>query len=103
MKDVIIVGDRLVELTVERKHITKFMYSRSKYGGVNYGLVQENLTPEWSCQACGEKQIAELPPFMFEFLPREFARICSICHHTRLKENITSFEDLLGLVRHPHF
>lgn len=95
----IIVGDREVELGVDKKLITGFMYGRSKYGGVNMGLVQENLTPEWYCQGCREKQTDDLPPYMFEFSPREFIRICSICHFTRLKENLLTLSDLLERVR----
>lgn len=97
--DQIIVGNTVKTLSVSRKLITKAMYGWSKYGGVNYGLVQKNLEPIWSCQACGERQTEDLPPYMFEFAPREFVRICSKCHFKRLKENIDAFEDLITLVR----
>ena len=102
MNSTIIVGDRHVKLTVERKLITNKMYGWSKYGGVNLGLVQENLTPEWSCQACGGVQTDDLPPYMFEFLPREFIRICSPCQYIRQKDQINTFDGLLGAVRRSH-
>lgn len=71
-----------------RKALNKAKYGWSKWGGANYGLVQKNLTNEWSCQACGQTQPDELTPYMFEFVEREYVRICSKCHHIRIKFDI---------------
>ena len=84
--------------------ITTFSYGWTKWGGANRGLVQEDLTEEWHCQACGETETAELPPYMYEFAPREFIRICSKCHNVRLQKGIEplQFPVLVSLVRVNH-
>lgn len=85
-----------------KKALNKQKYGWSKWGGANFGLVQKNLTEEWSCQACGEKQTNELPPYMFEFVEREYVRICSKCHHIRITLEILplQFAILVECVRH---
>jgi len=84
-----------------RKALNKQKYGWSKWGGPNMGLVQKNLTETWFCQACCEEQPDDLSPYMFEFVEREYVRICSKCHAIRLKENIQplEFEKLCDLVR----
>lgn len=84
--------------------LNKAKYGWSKWGGPNQGIVQKNLTEEWYCQACQEKQTDELPPYMFEYAEREFIRICSKCHNTRMKYDIQpcKLNTLLGHVR-THF
>ena len=79
----------------------KKVYSWSKYGGANLGLVQENITQEWACQACGDIQTSDLPAYMFEFVENEFIRICSICQSKKLEEHIKDFQELLRCVRIP--
>lgn len=79
--------------------ITKKAYSWSKYGGKNLGLVQEVKTPEWTCQACGDRQTSELPAYMFEFSENEFIRICSTCQALKITKHLKSLDDLLQLVR----
>jgi len=96
IEKVIIVGN--VERTVTTG-MGKKMYSWSKYGGANFGLVQENKTEEWSCQACGESQLSELPAYMFEFSENEFMRICSICQAKKLINHIKTLDELLSQVR----
>lgn len=98
----IIVGKTKVTYQGEKKSLTTAMYGWSRWGGVNYGLVQKKLDPEWSCQACGILQIDTLPPYMFEFIPREYIRICSPCHFVRLKEAIITFDELLRIIRIRH-
>ena len=93
---IVIVGN--IERTIV-DGMTRKMYGRTKYGGVNIGLVQENKTTEWACQACGDLQASELPAYMFEFLPNEFIRICSICQAKKLTEQIRTLDDLLTLTR----
>ena len=95
----IIVGDRKVDLYGDPKKVTKKMYGWSKWGGVNFGLVQENKTEEWSCQGCGNPQASELPSYMFEFSPDEFIRICSICQAIKFAQHITSLDGLIQAVR----
>lgn len=98
----IIVGDTKVTYNGEKKVITTAMYGWTKWGGSNMGLVQKNLDPEWNCQACGDLQTEELSPYMFEFIPREYIRICSICHFIRIKQTIKEFKDLIEAVRKRH-
>jgi hypothetical protein len=90
------------ELPLEiRKALNKQKYGWSKWGGPNFGLVQKNLTPEWFCQACKQMQPEELTPYMFEFVEREYIRICSKCHHVRITNDIQplQFDILIDLVR----
>jgi len=84
-----------------RKALNKAKYGWTKWGGSNFGLVQKNLTETWFCQACKEEQPDELTPYMFEFVEREYIRICSKCHATRLKQNIKplEFARLISVVR----
>lgn len=93
---VIIVGNIQKVVTAS---MTRKMYSWSKWGGVNYGLVQKTKTADWTCQACGQKQTDQLPSYMFEFLPDEFIRICSHCQYVKNTREIDSLSALLDLVR----
>lgn len=79
--------------------MTRKMFSWTKYGGANYGLVQADKTTEWSCQACGNKQGSELPSYMFEFSENEFIRICTLCQAKKLQNHIKDLNELLELVR----
>ena len=81
--------------------ITSVLYGWSKWGGSHSGLVQEELTEEWHCQACGEKETNELPPFMYEYAPREYIRICSKCQNILLQKEIQpqQFDTLVSIVR----
>lgn len=82
--------------------LTKKAYSWSKYGGSNLGLVQENKTPEWKCQTCGDTQTNQMPSYMFEFEPKEFIRICTMCQHIKLQTKVSSLTSLLDIVRLQH-
>ena len=95
----IIVGDRKVDLYGDTRQTTKKMYGWSKWGGANFGLVQENKTDEWSCQGCGVPQASELPSYMFEFLENEFMRICSVCQAIKLAKHIHTLDSLIQAVR----
>ncbi len=79
--------------------ISSKAYAWSKWGGKLLGLVQENKTDEWACQACGEIQGSELPSYMFEFLNNEFIRICSVCQSVKHVNKINNFTMLLQIVR----
>jgi hypothetical protein len=76
------------------------MYGWSKYGGARHGLVKEELD-EWFCQACRQKQVKELPNYMFDYDGdmRDFIRICSKCRNTAIKERIRKVVDLFKKVR----
>lgn len=84
-----------------KKALNKAKYGWTKWGGPNMGLVQKNLTETWFCQACKEEQPDDLTPYMFEFVEREYIRICSKCHHIRLTHDIQplQFSILLEFVR----
>jgi hypothetical protein len=79
--------------------MTRKMFSWTKYGGANYGLVQEDKTPEWYCQACREKQGSEMPSYMFEFSENEFIRICSLCQARKIFNHIKDLAELIAFVR----
>lgn len=51
----------------------------SKYGGAIGGLVKEKIKDDWWCQTCGEKQPKEFKPFLFEYYPGDFIRLCNPC------------------------
>jgi hypothetical protein len=71
----------------------------SKYGGGQHALDTQDLSEEWVCQACSVPQIDLLSPYLFEFVPREYVRICAKCQAMRTRLNITSFEELISLCR----
>lgn len=93
MTNIIIVSEKC-------KPLTQAMYGWNKYGGVNLGLVQEKLGDEWVCQACSLTQSAG-QPFDFEFIPREFIKICESCHLMGIENEINDFAELILLVRKP--
>lgn len=72
----------------------------SKYGGAIRGVEKESIQDEWFCQACAEKQPKDLPPFMFEFFPREYIRICGKCHNKVKILNLINFNELKRVVEH---
>jgi len=79
---------------------SKMKYTWSKHGGTGYGLVQENKTEDWMCQACGQRQSDVLPSYMFPFLEREFMRICAQCQAVKLSEDIRDLQVLIEQVRY---
>lgn len=89
---------RIIVVSERCKPLTQAMYGWSKHGGVNLGLVQEKLGDEWICQACSETQSVG-QPFDFEFMPREFIKICESCHTVGVENEVTLFSDLIMLVR----
>jgi hypothetical protein len=74
--------------------LNKLKYGWSKYGGGWRGLEQEPLSDKWCCQACGEIHPKVISPYMFEWLPREFVRICASCHYKTKKKKIKTFKQL---------
>jgi len=98
IKKIIVKGESF-SYTGDKQDFTKAMYSWTKWGGGNRGLYHGALQDEWTCQACGQKQVKELPPYMFEFVPREYLSICAICQFTTTKFKITIFYELVELVR----
>lgn len=93
---VVIVGN--TQKTITSSMHSK-MYGWSKYGGANYGLVQENKTKIWSCQTCGDKQGSDLPAYMFEFSKDEFIRICTNCQRLKLLHHVDDLQNLIDLAR----
>ena len=87
-----------------KKLINKAKYGWSKWGSNNNGLVDEEITEEWNCQACGEMQTDELPPFMYEVSDREYIRICSVCQNKTIIDHIEPlhFDLLIIRVRKRH-
>lgn len=83
---------------MKKEKITRLMYSWSKYGGGQSGLVKENLE-EWACQSCARTQRRGLPSYMIEISPREFVRICAICKHKMISEEINDFWQLINKIR----
>ena len=58
--------------------ITMQCYGWSKYGGARQGLVKTD-DKIWYCQCCGEKQVREIPGYMYGLGNREFIRLCAKC------------------------
>lgn len=94
------IEQELAEFGMTKKEYNRLKYGWSKYGDPNFGLVQRNLTEEWACQSCSEAQDNHLPSFMFEFMEREFIRICSKCQNLKIKNNVSTFDKLIELCRH---
>jgi len=90
----------IIVVSNQAKPLTALMYGWNKYGGANFGLVQESIDAEWDCQSCG-LQSSDIP-YDFEFAPREFIKICVFCHRLKVSYNIDSFLDLIDLVRAKH-
>ena len=72
----------------------------SKYGGSNYGVVKEEITEPWTCQACGEINPVAMKPFLYEYVNGEFLRLCNRCYHLT-KKRIT-FTQIITIVRKSH-
>ena len=72
-------------------------HSWSKWGRTQTGL--EKREPEWSCQACGEKQPESIEPFLFKFANNEYLRICWECQWKVLIRHIRKPIRLLKLCR----
>lgn len=89
----------LEQYGMTKKEWNRLKYGWSKYGSSNFGLVKQNITEDWTCQACGERQEINLPSFMFEFLEREFIRICSKCQNNKITNSITTLDSLIKLCR----
>jgi hypothetical protein len=51
----------------------------SRYGGGRRGLIKSENENEWYCQSCAMGHGNEDSPYMFEFSPGEFIRICNKC------------------------
>lgn len=69
----------------------------SKYGGARY--VEQQDLPEWTCQACNEKQFKVLPFYLIEYPEGEKLRICGMCRHVVLRFQLQSFLELVAKVR----
>lgn len=83
----------------EESQLYKEKYGWTKYGEGNKGLYQGEVPEEWNCQACGEPQPSELSPYKFEFVSREYIRICAKCYAKVHADHITSFTVLVRIVR----
>ena len=96
--------DKMTQQQAVKKLINKAKYGWSKWGRNNNGLVDEDITEEWNCQACGEMQTDELPPFMYEVSKREYIRICSVCQNKTIIDHIEPlhFDLLIIRVRKRH-
>lgn len=89
---------RVIVVSEKCRALTAAMYGWSKHGGANFGLVQEKLGEEWTCQVCSKKQTLD-QPYDFEFSPNEFIKICSTCHASKVAGDITELADLIAIVR----
>ena len=78
----------------------KSIYGWTKWYGANNNLFV--LTPEWTCQACGDRQTNELPSYLIRIKDQEYARICSVCLHIALKHKINNIFKLIKKVKKPH-
>lgn len=92
-----------IEISYGSEVIQKNIYGWTKWYGANNNLFV--ITPEWTCQACGEKQTIELPSYLIRIKNQEYARICSICLHVALEKKINNIFKLMKLMRkkHPDF
>ena len=81
------------------KYINKLKYGWSKYGDPNFGLIQKDLTKDWTCQSCAQIQALHLPHFLFEFIDREFIHICSKCQNLVIRYSIIDFQVLIAKAR----
>uniref|UniRef100_A0A7C5YUN7 Uncharacterized protein n=1 Tax=candidate division CPR3 bacterium TaxID=2268181 RepID=A0A7C5YUN7_UNCC3 len=75
--------------------LSKMLFGWSKWGGGNYGIFRE-ITEEWNCQLCGEKQIIGMPQYFFPFdnYRRDFLRVCSVCWHDLKIAEIKTLKEL---------
>lgn len=80
--------------------INKFKYGWSRWGGNNMSIRKEHLEV-WHCQICGMEQSEQMPQFFFELLPesRDYVRICSICENKKTVNEVTTYEELIIIVR----
>lgn len=83
----------------QKVKITHLMYGWSKHSGGFKGLVQQDKQAEWTCQACAKKQPLQMPSYMIEISPREYARICSECYNVALRKKIRRIHKLIRFVR----
>ena len=70
----------------------------SKYGGGRY--VELNLPDVWTCQACNEPQPKIFPQFSLEYPEGELIKICVMCRHMLIRNEINNFIELVNQVRH---
>jgi hypothetical protein len=75
--------------------ITQMLYGWSKWGRGNFGIFRE-ITEEWNCQICGERQIIGLPQYFFPMddSRRDFIRVCSSCWHDLREAGVHTYEEL---------
>ena len=67
----------------------------SKWGGGQQSAFKEKVQGVWSCQSCGQKQVAELSPYLYEYPAGEYVRVCARCladDCRRMKERLQSQE-----------
>ncbi len=64
----------------------KYTGGWSKYGGARHGAIKESFDDSWFCQSCGSMQPHTLKPFLYEFLPGEYVRVCAKCLQDECKE-----------------
>ncbi len=80
------------------REISRAMRGWTKYGGTRNGYSME-VTPEWYCQSCTEKQTDKLPSYLIEIEKENYARICSICFHEAIARKITNVFALISFMR----
>lgn len=78
--------------------ITQFQKGWSRWGG-SHDYQKRDEDEGWSCQSCGEKQPAQLSPYLFPLYEGELMRICSLCQNTANKKNIKDFYALIRVTR----
>lgn len=71
----------------------------SRWGGGRRGLIKAETDGEWFCQSCGLAHPNSDSPYMFEFSPGEFLRICNKCLWLAKMNHATDFLILKELVK----
>lgn len=91
---------RISGLSIElKRQINKEKYGWSKYGGGNHGLVTQDIHESWFCQTCGEEQPEAIKPYMYEYFPRDYIRICPICYAKTIVLKHPTVKQIISLAR----
>jgi hypothetical protein len=69
----------------------------SKYGGGDHWREPEEKT--WYCQSCNQEQLSVMPSYKIPLNDSEFARVCPMCKHISLIEELIYFSELVNLIR----
>lgn len=90
-------GIKKVEYISVEKVLKRARQGWTKWGGSNNSY--RDVTPEWYCQACNEKQTDGLPSYLIKIQEGEYGRICSVCFHEAIVRKINNIFDLISFLR----